>query len=355
MNRKSDEYMKFDIGDHHLGTGSCYIIAEIGSNHDNNKSRALTMIQRAARAGANAVKFQLFKADKIAAKIDLPETRISDQFSKFGQTVFDLYKNLELPLSWLKELKACCDENKIHFLATPFDENSADTLAELGVPAMKVASFEITHIPLLKHLGRLRLPILLSTGMANLEEIETAIKSINSAGEDRVALFHCGIEYPVPFESVNLKCMETLRLAFKRPVGYSDHTEGVSVAIAAVALGAMLYEKHVTLAGGSSPDHDFALEMDRFEEMVQHMHECERALGSTTKEVQDSERKHLLRGRRSLFVIKDMKQNDLFTRENLAVLRPGVGIAPIHYEGILGRKATRDIKAICLLKEKDWY
>ena len=346
--------MAFSIGNHILGIDSCYIIAEIGSNHDNNKTRAFKMIQRAAKAGANAVKFQLFKADKIAAKIDLPETRINDQFSKFGRTVFDLYRNVELPVSWLKELKACCDENKIHFLATPFDENSADILAAFGVPAMKVASFEITHIPLLKHLGKLRLPILLSTGMANLGEIETAIDTIHMAGEDRIALFHCGIEYPAPFDSVNLRCMETLRLAFQCPVGYSDHTEGIAVPVAAVALGSVLYEKHVTLAGGKSPDHDFSLEMDGFEKMVQYMRECEKALGSTMKNVQESERKHLLRGRRSIFVIKDMKKNELFTRENLAVLRPGIGIAPAHYEEILGKKATRDIKAISLLKEKDW-
>ncbi len=345
----------FFIGEHNLGIDPCYIIAEIGSNHDQIKKRAFEMISRSAKIGANAVKFQLFKADKIAAKIDLPETRINDQFSKFGQTVFDLYRNLELPFSWLKELKACCDENNIHFLATPSDEGSADVLAEIGVPAMKVASFEITHIPFLKHLGQLRLPILLSTGMANLGEIETAINTIHMAGEYRIALFHCGIEYPAPFDSVNLRCMETLRLAFQCPVGYSDHTQGIAVPVAAVALGAGLYEKQVTLTGGRSPDHDFALEMEEFEKMVLYMRECEEALGSTIKTVQGSERKHLLRGRRSIFVIKDIKKNEILTCENLAVLRPGVGIAPVYYEEILGKKSTRDLKAISLLKDGDWH
>jgi sialic acid synthase SpsE len=350
----TNEDTNFYVGNHHLNKDPCYIIAEIGSNHDGNKDRAFLMVQLAAKAGANAIKFQLFQANKIAANVDLPETRINDQFSKFGQTVFDLYKNLELPLSWLKELKACCDENKIHFLATPFDESSADVIAELGAPAMKVASFEITHIPLLKHLGRLQLPILLSTGMTNLGEIETAIDTIQMAGEDRIALFHCGIEYPAPFDSVNLRSMETLRLAFQCPVGYSDHTQGIAVSIAAIALGAVLYEKHVTLAGGKSPDHDFALEMDEFEKMVQYIRECETALGDTKKKVQESELKHLMRGRRSIFVVKDMKKNEIFTRENLAVLRPGIGIVPALYEEILGRKSTKNLKAINLLKNGDW-
>lgn len=343
------------IGAHKLGVDPCYIIAEIGSNHDGEKSRAFEMIRRAATSGANAVKFQLFKADKIAANIDLPETRLNDQFSTFGNIVYDLYKNMELDPAWLKELKACCDDNKIDFLATPFDEHSADILAELELPAMKVASFEITHIPLLKHLGKLGIPVLLSTGMANLGEIETAINAIRDAGEERIAIFHCGIEYPAPFESINLRCIETLRLAFGYPVGYSDHTKGIAVPIAAVALGAVLYEKHVTLSGGKSPDHDFALEMDGFEKMVQYMRECEKALGSTMKKVQESERKHLLRGRRSIFIVKDMEKNELFTRENLAVLRPGIGIAPVHYEEILGRKSTRNLKAINLLKDDDWH
>ena len=347
--------MSFFIGNHELGVGPCYIIAEVGSNHDGIKSRAFEMVRRAAMAGANAVKFQLFKADKIAANIDLPETRLNDQFSKFGSIVYDLYKNMELEPSWLKELKACCDENRIDFLATPFDESSADILAELGLSAIKAASFEITHIPLLKHLGTLGLPVLLSTGMANLGEIETAINTIRNAGEERIAIFHCGIEYPAPFESVNLRCIETLRLAFGCPVGYSDHTEGISVPIAAVALGAVLYEKHVTLSGGRSPDHDFAIEMDEFEKMVLCMRQCEKALGSNTKKVQATELKHLLRGRRSIFVVSDMKEGETFTKDNLAILRPGIGISPSRYEGILDKKSLHDIKAPYLLKEGDWH
>lgn len=347
--------MTFSIGSHKLTVDPCYIIAEIGSNHDGNRQRAMEMIERAALAGANAVKFQLFKADKIAAAIDLPETRLHDQFAKFGQTVFDLYRNMELPLSWLKELKACCDENHVHFLSTPFDEGSADLLAEVGVPAMKVASFEITHIPLLKHLGSLHLPLLLSTGMASLGEIEAAMKTINDAGEQRIALFHCGIEYPAPFESVHLRCMDTLTTAFQCPVGYSDHTAGVTVSIAAVSRGAALYEKHVTLAGGCSPDHDFALDMDTFEKMVQGMRECEKALGSSVKQLQESERKHLLRGRRSIFVVKDVEKSEMFTRDNLAVLRPGTGIAPVHYEEILGKRAVKSLKAVHMLKNDDWH
>jgi len=332
----------------------CYIIAEIGSNHDGIKSRAFEMIRRAVAAGANAVKFQLFKAEKIAANIDLPETRLNDQFAKFGKIVYDLYKDMELPFSWLRELKACCDENGIDFLATPFDEESADTLAEIGVPAIKVASFEITHIPFLKHLGKLGLPVLLSTGMANLDEIRTAVNTIRDSGEDGIALFHCGIGYPMPLDSVNLRCLTTLRTSFNCPVGYSDHTDGLVVPVAAVAMGAVLYEKHVTLKGGKSPDHDFAITMKEFGMMVDVMRQCESALGSAVKNVQENEMKHLRRGRRSLFVVKNVAAGETFTKDNLSVLRPGTGLAPVLYEDVLGKKASRDIEAPAILKEGDW-
>lgn len=344
----------FLIEKHKIGVDPCYIIAEAGSNHDGDESRAFEIIRLAAAAGADAVKFQLFMADRIAARIDVPEARLDNQFAKFGKTVYDLYKDMELPHAWLKELKACCDENKIDFLATPFDEKSADKLVEAGVSAIKIASFEITHIPLLKHAGRLGLPVILSTGMADLAEIAEAIKTVSEAGEDRIAILHCGIEYPAPLNSINLRCLETLRISFNRPVGYSDHTKGIVVPVAAVALGAVIFEKHVTLADGKSPDHDFAMNMEKFAGMVNAIRQCEMALGDSIKKVQEGERKHLLRGRRSLFVVKDVKEGDVFDRENLAVLRPGIGLPPVLYEEILGKKASRDINAPAALKEGDW-
>jgi len=312
------------------------------------------MIKRAAKAGANAAKFQLFKSDKIAAKIDIPETRLKDQFSKFGKNVYDLYKDMELPDSWLKELKQCCKEYDIDFLATPFDEGSADKLLEIGVSAIKIASFEITHIPLLRHIAKLGLPVLLSTGMANLEEIRLAVDTILNEGENRIALFHCGIDYPQPFETVNLKCLETLRKSFNCPIGYSDHTSGITVPVAAVALGAKLYEKHVTLPGGKSPDHSFALTMDEFEQMVVAIRRCEASLGSNVKEIQENEKKYSLRGRRSIFVVKDVKKGDLFNVNNLAILRPGLGISPTKYDEILNKQSNKDIKAPALLSEGAW-
>lgn len=344
----------FFIGDHKLGEHPCYIIAEIGSNHDGMLSRAFEMIQRAAASGADAVKFQLFTADKIAANIDLPETRLNDQFSKFGKTVYNLYKNMELPDTWLEELKACCDESSVDFLATPFDEESADKLVEAGVSAIKIASFEITHTPFLKHLGRLGLPIILSTGMANLVEIKTAVDTIKNSGEDRIALLHCGIEYPAPLNSVNLRCLETLRTTFDCPVGYSDHTEGIIVPITAVALGATLFEKHVTIDGGKSPDHDFAMDIEGFAQMVKSMRQCETSLGSAVKDVQGNEMKHLRRGRRSLFVVKNITKGETFTKDNLSVLRPGIGLPPALYEEVLDKKASHDILAPAVLMEGDW-
>ncbi len=344
----------FYIGNHNLGVSPCYIIAEIGSNHDGNKERAFQLIRLCSEAGANAVKFQLFSADKIAANIDLPETRLKDQFSKFGKTIYDLYKGMELPVSWLNELKECCIEHNVDFIITPFDEESADIVAKTGVKAIKIASFEITHIPLLKHVAKLGMPILVSTGMADMEEVAVAIKTLENAGENRIVLFHCGIQYPAPYDSVNLNCLNSLRDRFQCPVGYSDHTKGIIVPIAAVALGASLYEKHVTLNEGESPDHDFALSINEFTEMVSAIRNCERALGRDIKEVQEGEKIHKKRGRRSCFVVQDIKVGELFTKDNLAVLRPGCGIQPNRYEEIIGKKANKDIKAPAMLKEGDW-
>jgi N,N'-diacetyllegionaminate synthase len=344
----------FCIGNHNIGVDRCYIIAEVGSNHDGDKSRAFEMIRLAAQAGANAVKFQLFKADHIAANIDFPETRLEGPFAKFGKNVYDLYKDMELPDSWLKELKACCQEQGVDFLVTPFDEKSADQIMQVGVPALKIASFELTHIPLLKHIGKFKVPILLSTGMADMSEIELALKTIYESGEKRVGLFHCGIDYPAPFESVHLKAMETLHTTFDCPVGYSDHTSGITVPIAAVALGAKLYEKHVTLSDGKSPDHGFALTMEEFAQMVQGMRQCQEALGSAIKDVQDNERQYRLKGRRSIFVVEDVKEGEVFSHKNLAVLRPGNGLSPVRYEEVIGKNAARNIKAPASLMDGDW-
>ncbi|MGD1151783.1 MAG: N-acetylneuraminate synthase family protein [Syntrophales bacterium] len=344
----------FTIGKRRLGVGPCYIIAEIGSNHAMQKERAFELITRCSEAGVDAVKFQLFSADRIEANIDLPETRLFGQFAKHGKSSYDLFKEFELPVSWLKEIKACADENHVDFLVTPFDEHGADVLAEVGVPAMKVASFEITHIPLLKHLGGIKLPVLISTGMANLGDIEAAMQAVRDGGEDRIGLFHCGIAYPAKVENVNLRSMETMRLAFGCPVGYSDHTEGITVPVAAAALGAAMFEKHVTMAGANSPDHEFALDVEDLPRMVTGIHDCEAALGTNTKERQPSEEIFSRRGRRSLFVIRDVKKGERFSTKNLAVLRPGTGLPPRIFEEVLGQRATRTIKAVHQLQASDY-
>jgi sialic acid synthase SpsE len=219
---------------------------------------------------------------------------------------------------------------------------------------MKIASFEITHIPLLKHIGKMGIPVLLSTGMANIDEIQEAIDAVGVGGEKRIAIFHCGIQYPLPFEAVNLRAMQTLIERFSCPVGYSDHTLGLTVPVAATALGAQLLEKHVTLEGGTSADHDFALTIDQFKEMVDVVRQCEKALGTRTKEVQEVEIAPYRRGRRSCFVIQKMKKGDVFTYENLAVLRPGIGMHPRIFDLVLGKKAARDIQGPALLNEGDW-
>ena len=342
------------IGDHRLGVDSCYVIAEIGSNHAGSFSRAVEMIEKCARCGVNAVKFQLFQADKLVARIDLPETRMYGQFAKHGRRAHSMFQKVELPVSWLRDLKSCSDDNNVDFLATPFDESGADILAETGVPAIKVASFELTHTPLLKHIGGLGVPVLLSTGMADLIEIELAIDAVNAGGEDRIALFHCGIGYPVDPATVNLRAMETMRRAFGCPVGYSDHSLGLSVPFAAAAMGAAMYEKHVTMEGASSPDHEFALDLKDLSLLVEGIHECEAVLGTGEKMCEPSEEIFRRRGRRSLFVTRDLKKGDLFSEDSLAVLRPGTGLQPCIYEEVLGARATKDIKAVHQLEGDDY-
>ncbi len=249
-----------EIGSNRIGENApCYIIAEAGSNHNHDLKLAFRLIDIAAEAKADAVKFQSFTAEPIESPVDTDLSRIDFAGAK---SLFELYKSLELPREWQKELFSYANEKGIMFLSTPFDEKAVDEFLEMGVEAFKIASFEIAHFPLLRHVAQTNKPILLSTGMAFLGEIEEAIAVLNDAGCDRIGLFHCGIGYPMNPHEVNLRAMTTIKQTFHCPVGYSsDHTLGISVPIAAVARGACMVEKHFTLDGNlSGPDHGFALE-----------------------------------------------------------------------------------------------
>jgi len=332
------------IGNKVIGKDNpCFIIAEAGSNHDGKLEQAKKLIDVAVSAGADAVKFQSFKADKIAAKTKDDIVKIDIAGAK---TLFDLYKNLELPQEWLEELIEYAEEQGIIFLSTPFDEESADILDEIGVPAFKIASFELVHLPLLRHVARKNKPIILSTGMANLGEIEEAINVILSEGNNKIILLHCGIGYPLPMEAVNLAAMETLRQTFSCPVGYSDHTMGITIPIAAVSRGANVIEKHFTINRNlPGPDHSFAVEPDELKAMVQAIRDVEKAIGSPRKEVLENELIHYRRGRRSIFAKVKIPKGTKITEDMLAILRPGIGLKPKYLEIVIGREAKVDIEA----------
>lgn len=335
------------IGNQPVGPGHpCFVIAEAGSNHDSDLEVALELIDCAASAGADAVKFQTFTADALAARTAHPVARLRDKYERFGATIHEMFQKIEMPVAWLPRLRERAEARGLIFLSTPLDERSVDILDELGVPAFKVASFEIVHLPLLRHIARKGKPILLSTGMASLGEIEEAIGVIGAEGNQQVALFHCVVSYPAAFQDVHLAAMDTLRRAFGVPVGFSDHTVGISVPLAAVARGANLIEKHYTLdTSRHGPEHDFSADLSTLKAMVSGIREVEAAIGRPEKQCQPSEQLHYLRGRRSLFAAVDIPEGTIITREMLAVLRPGVGLKPKYLETVVGRRARRNIAA----------
>jgi len=272
--------MKIKIGSRFVGSGEpAFIIAEAGANHNRDFDMAKKLIDVAADSKADAVKFQTYSAETLYSK-KTPE------FSYMkGQNVYDLIKSIELPREWQQELAEYADQRGVMFLSTPFDYAAVDELDEIGVPAFKFASFEIVDLELLKYAASKQKPMIISTGMANLGEIEDAISAIRSAGNDDIVLLHCNSLYPTPPEVVNLRAMETMREAFKLPVGFSDHTLGIHISLAAVAMRACAIEKHFTLDRDlPGPDHSFAIEPDELKEMVRCVREIEEAKGSGIKE-----------------------------------------------------------------------
>lgn len=335
------------IGDRRIGQGEpCFVIAEAGTNHNGQIETAKALIDCAAASGSDCVKFQTFRADALVAPTDHPIATLTDSFGRFGATVHEMFVKAEMPLDWLPDLIAHAKMRGIMFLSTPFDEESADVLNELGLPAFKIASYEIVHLPLLRHVARMGKPMLLSTGMASLGEVEEALTAVAAEGNNQVALFHCPIGYPVAFEDVHLAAMDTLRQAFGVPVGLSDHTLGISAPVGAVARRADMIEKHFTLDSSQhGPDHDFAADPQVLTAMVRGIREVSKAVGDPLKVRQPSEELHYRRGRRSLFAIVDIAVGQVITADMLAVLRPGVGLAPKFLEIVIGRPARRAIRA----------
>jgi N-acetylneuraminate synthase/N,N'-diacetyllegionaminate synthase len=323
-----------------IGEGEpCFIIAEAGSNHNGSLEQAKKLIDVAAEAKADAVKFQIYKAESLYSKY-------TPEFSYLkGQNVYELIKNIETPREWIKELAGYCKDKNINFLASAFDFEAVD-LMDKYVPAFKIASFEITDLELIKYTAEKGKPMIISTGMANLGEIEDAITAIKSVGNEDIILLHCNSLYPTPVEVVNLRAMETMRTAFKVPAGFSDHTLGIHIPVAAVAMGACVIEKHFTLDRNlPGPDHSFAIEPDELKEMVRCIREVEKAKGNGIKEKSELESEEMyIKARRSIHAKVDILKGTKITRDMLIIKRPGYGIKPKFIDIVVGRDVKKDIK-----------
>lgn len=320
------------------------IIAEAGVNHNGDLALARQLIDVAAASGADLVKFQTFSADRLVTT-HAGKAEYQIKATDSGESQYSMIRRLELTREMHEVLIAHCKSRGIQFFSTAFDLESVDLLVELGLDRFKIPSGEITNLPYLRHVGRYGYPIILSTGMASLEEIGTALEVIEQAGtrRDRVTVLHCNTEYPTPMADVNLRAMISIREAFGVAVGYSDHTRGIEVPIAAVALGASVVEKHFTLDRAlPGPDHNASLEPDELKAMVSAIRNIEVALGDGVKRPSASEAKNKPIGRKSLVAACAIRTGEVFSETNLAVKRPGTGLSPMRWDEVLGRKAPRD-------------
>ena len=323
---------------------SILIIAEAGVNHDGNLEQALALVDAAVDAGADIVKFQTFSANRLVTRgaIKAPyQKETTDPL----ETQYEMLHRLELSQAMHEALISKCLQKKIRFLSTGFDIESLNLLHSLGLDLCKIPSGEITNLNYLRHAGSLGLPVLLSTGMANLGEVEAAIQVIEAAGTLRhlITLLHCTTEYPTPMEDVNLRAMISMKQAFGVEVGYSDHTPGIEVAIAATALGATVIEKHFTLDRNlPGPDHKASLEPHELKAMVNAIRNIEVALGDGIKQASRSELKNKPIARKSIVARREISAGELFSEENLAAKRPGTGISPMRWDEIIGKIARRN-------------
>lgn len=332
------------IGDRPVGDGApVYIVAEAGSNHDRDLAQARRLIEVAAEAGADAVKFQTFLADRIVAETPT-RAKYLDAILPPGKTMSELFRELELPREWHAELKTYAESCGLDFLSTPFDFEAVDLLDSLGVKAFKVASYELWHLPLIRDIASRGKPIMCSTGMANIGDVQQAVDVVRSTGNEQLILLHCVVNYPPPFSQLNLRAIETMRRAFGVPVGWSDHTPGWLAPVVATALGAAVVEKHYTTdRTRPGPDHRFALEPDELAAMVRAVRDTEASLGDGVKRMAPAEADLYITARRSLFAARDIAAGSVMTDDDVAILRPGTGIEVRDLSQVIGRTARRAI------------
>lgn len=321
-----------------------YVIAELSGNHNQSFDQAVRLIHTAKEAGADAIKLQTYTPDSITIKCDNEYFRVSGGTLWDGRTLYDLYGEAYTPGEWHPRLKTVANDLGMDLFSTPFDFSAVDFLETIDVPAYKIASFELVDLPLIRRVAQTGKPIIMSTGMATLGEIDEAVRTAREAGATQLALLKCNSAYPAPTKDMNLHTIPHLAEAFSVPVGLSDHTLGIAVPVAAVALGACIIEKHFTMSRSEpGPDSAFSLEPHEFKAMVEAIRVAEKALGEVSYVVTEREATSRV-FRRSLFVVQDMQAGDVFTPGNLRSIRPGHGLHTRYLDEILGRPAARAIK-----------
>ena len=341
------------INGRQIGPGCpTYIVAEMSANHNQDFDQAVKIIEAAKEAGADAIKLQTAKPGNLTLNSDRPEFVVPEGSLWAGQTLYDLYQQTYTPWEWQPKLKALAEEMGLDCFSSPFSPEAVDFLQSIDVPAFKVASFELVDIPLIEYIARQGKPIIMSTGLSVLSEVDEAVRAARKAGNDQIALLKCNSAYPAPPEQMNLRTIPHLHEMYNLPVGLSDHTLGSVVAIAAVSLGACIIEKHLTLSRAvPSPDSAFSMEPHEFKEMVEQIRIVEEALGAVTYEPTSEELASRV-FRRSLFVVRDIAKGERFTKDNVRSIRPGHGLPPKHLSDVLGLRAAYDIKRSTPL---DWH
>jgi len=323
---------------------SVYIIAEAGVNHNGSLELAKKMVDKAKEAGADCIKFQTFMTENLVTKnADKAEYQKKQTNSRESQ--FDMLRNLELSFDEFVELREYCQEKEIEFLSTAFDFDSIDFLNRLGMKKWKIPSGDITNLPYLIKIAKFGKPIMLSTGMSTIQDIKTAVSVLRGNGADEITVLHCTTEYPTPYKDVNLSAMNNIKDELQLPVGYSDHTLGIEIPIAAVAMGASVIEKHFTLDRSmEGPDHKASVEPHELKAMIKAIRNIEVAIGNGEKKPSESEKKNINVARKSIVAKCDIKKGDIFTEENLTVKRPGNGISPMKWFEVIGQVSPKDFE-----------
>lgn len=321
-----------------------FIIAEAGDNHNGSFDLALKLVDKAVEAGADCVKFQTFVTENVISKF-AEKAEYQKENTGAEESQFDMVKKLELSFEQFRKIQKYCQQKGIMFLSTPFDLDSIDFLQEIGIPFWKIPSGEITNLPYLEKIAHTGKDIIMSTGMCTMQEIEEGLRILRKNGAGKITLLHCNTEYPTPYNDVNLRAMQTLRDRFQVPVGYSDHTKGIEVPIAAVACGASVIEKHFTLDHNmEGPDHKASLEPEELNKMVKAIRNIELAMGSKDKFPTESEKKNIEIARKSIVAKRDIKKGEVLSEDNLYIKRPGNGISPMRWYDVLGTIAIKDFQ-----------